>query len=181
MVDNKKDLRKLQIIISIYIIVTILLIIGKLFLIERTFNLAGAIRTTEDIFSDIMIDTTGFLLIYFSLYLSIIIRQMNENIKNCLKMDLNCLDFDDLYEKISTIQKTIKLANNLLNPCLIIVFIINIFFLVAFGFFVQYFIRMESDFNMNHVWPLLIVFALRIFFWCLSVDKMNQNVNPFYF
>ena len=178
-VVNKKSLKTLRIIVVLYIIVTIFTIIAKIALLKRIWSFYDIFRTMEDIFSEIMTDQTGLLLVYLSHYISIIIQELNESIKKSYEMTTNDINFDELYEKITKIQKLIKRANRILNPCLILMFILHIFFLISIGFFIQNSSKSLSkgNFSYEYTSSLILIFALRMLTWCLFVDKLNQKVN----
>ena len=178
LVINKKYLKSLRLLLFLYITLSVLFILAKIIIIRfhREFHYTDLIRVWEDIFSEIMADQTGLLLMFFSYFISIIIEELNQSIKNTTKLETNEIDFDDIYEKITKIQKIIKRVNSLLSPCLLLMFVLNIFFLITIGYFVQNYSDSLVSFTIKDVWPIILVHSLRMFFWCLFVDKMNQKV-----
>ena len=179
-VVNRKSLKTLKYIVILSIIISFLFIFGKsaTFWTQNTVNITYIdwLRVIEDCFSEIIFNQTGLLLIYLSHYISIIIQELNDTIKKSFEFESKEVDFDEFYERIIRIQKYIKRANSLLSPCLIVVFMLNIFFLITFGFFIQISSDSETYFNYTFVCPIASVFALKIFIWCLFVDRMNQKV-----
>ena len=177
-VVNKHCLRTLKLIVILFIIISTISVLMKFAILmsDDYLSFVHIIRGFEDLFSEIMSDQTGILLIYLSHYISIIIAELNEYIEKSFELEINDIDFDYLYEKITKIQKLIKRANSLLSPCLIITFMFNLFFLMFIAFFIQHSPLTESKFNLKNFWPLIFIFVVRIFIWCLFVDKMNEKV-----
>ena len=144
----------------------------RFFLFLRVFTTSSILRVLEDFLSEILTDSTGFLLVYFSLYFSIIFEQLDKSIRE----GQNFRQIDEWFITIASLQKQIKIANSLLSPCLLIIFTYSMIFLILFWVLIQNLVDYDSKFSIQNVWPLLVIYVIRLFIWCLFVDQMNQKV-----
>ncbi|CAG2110009.1 unnamed protein product [Medioppia subpectinata] len=172
-----KSLRKLRIGVYMYIMLSFLMMVRKVTMFNFTFDLSypkfsgfNCLKIFEDCATEVMTDSTGFLLIYFSYYLTLIIVEFTQSIRRS-----DAGNVDDVRRQVVRIETMIKVANRLLNPCLLLVFTINMFILIIFCFLIHNLINIESKFSVRVVWPLLVIYAVRMFVWCVFVDRLNQK------
>ena len=180
LISDRKSLRKQKILTIIMVTYSVILVIIKIILVNgvsERISYHHLIRASEDFFSEVMADTITFLLIYFSNYITIAVEELNASLKD--KFKKNEIDFDGIHQTIIKIQKIIKKANNLLSPCLILVFITNIFFIVTFWFLIENMADHAMQNKFIKLIPLLSLYIIRLFFCCMFVDRMNVKVtNP---
>lgn len=177
LVINDKTLRKQKILAILLVTYSAGMALMKVILINANnneFSYHNLFRAMEDWFSESMADTIIILLIYLSTYVSTIIEELNNGLKDQLKN--NEIDFEGIHKTICKLHKIVKKANIILSPCLILVFVLNISFVVAFAYLYQNLI--DEDFR-EHTYimiPLLSLYSMRLFFCCLAVDRMNVKV-----
>ena len=159
--------------------ISIVLMMCRFFLFLRVVAILNILRVLEDFISIIMTDSTGFLLVYFSVYFSLILDQLKTTIENIIEEKEDFSKIDEWLITIAKIQKQIKIANNLLSPCLINIFSFSILFIIIFWSLIHSLVDYNSNFSIRTLWPLIAIYVIRLFIWCLFADNMNQKVLKF--
>jgi hypothetical protein len=174
---NNKSLRNLKILVYLNVTILIALIIVKSILLRIPFNYFYVFKIIEDSASEVLVDQTGFLLIYFSLYVTSIIQEFNEKLKQSFSRTNSVYNFKELRNTIVNTQKIINKINRILSPCLLLIFSLNTFCIVFFCSFLHKSFVTDSQLPINIFLHYSIMTAIRLLVCCVFVDRMNQKVS----
>jgi hypothetical protein len=175
-IDDKSFIHlKILVYLNVTILITIIIVKSILFGIH--FNYFSVFKIIEDSASEVLLDQTGFLLIYFSLYVTSIIQQFNVKLKHSFS-SRNCVyNFKQLRNTIANTQKTINKINRILSPCLLLIFSLNTVIIIFFSSFLLKSFATDSQLRKNIFLPYVIMTTIRLLVCCVFVDRMNQKVS----
>jgi hypothetical protein len=129
---NDKSLIHLKILVYLNVTILITIIIVKSILFGIRLNNFSVFRIIEDSASEVLLDQTGFLLIYFSLYVTSIIQEFNAKLKHSFSSRNYVYNFKQLRNTIANTQKIINKINRILSPCLLLIFSLSTVIIIFF-------------------------------------------------
>jgi hypothetical protein len=177
---NHKNFKALNLIIIIFYSFSFIIII--VFIINNyRKNLNPIISILEIIghfYICLLFLSTDFFIGYFTYYLAIIQKLFENLLIDCQKISLNSNDIQEIKSKFIRIQSIIEKTSDILSPLLFL----NcgaIFYNIATNlYFIVKFIENPIYFDENSMTRIftLIIYTIRLFFYCLSAERIKSKV-----